>query len=61
MPLNTFLNGNRGGILPNELIVSMCETLKLALNNFGEDMKLVLQNRETVIVSYLTIWDKILL
>lgn len=48
-------------MLPNELIVSMCEALKLTLNNFGEDMKLVLQNRETVIVSYLTIWDKILL
>ncbi len=42
-------NGNRGGTLPNELIVGMCEALKLAINNFGDNIRLVLQNRETVI------------
>lgn len=42
-------NGNRGGTLPNELIVGMSEALKLAINNFDENMEFVKQNRKVVL------------
>lgn len=40
---------NRGGTLANELVVGMCECLKLVLNNFEENMKLVESNKATLL------------
>ncbi len=42
-------NSNRGGTLPNRLIVGMCAALKLAINNFETNAKMLETNRQIVL------------
>ncbi len=42
-------NGNRAGTLPNELIVGICFAIKLAIENFVSNKKLIDENYERVI------------
>lgn len=42
-------NGNRGGTLPNALIVGMCIALKLAIDNFDENKALLVNNKKSIL------------